>query len=92
MQPLKALAEQASPDPMQPPAEVLGELIQVVLTNNVFEFDDKHYLQKQGTAMGTKMAPAYANMFMGSLEQKLNALGRGKILLWKRFIDDVFII
>ena len=29
---------------------------------------------------------------MGSLEQKLNALGRGKILLWKRFIDDVFII
>ena len=33
---LLALKEQTSPDPMQPPAEVIGELIQVVLKNNVF--------------------------------------------------------
>ena len=26
------------------------------------------YIQKQGTAMGTKMAPAYTNIFMGTLE------------------------
>ena len=29
---------------------------------------------------------------MCSLEQKLTVLGRGRILLWRRFIDNVFII
>ena len=43
-------------------------------------------------AMGTKMAPAYANLFMGKLEEKLRELGEPNILIWKRFIDDIFII
>ena len=42
--------------------------------------------------MGTKMAPAYANLFMGKLEKKLKELGKPNILLWKRFIDDIFIL
>ena len=42
--------------------------------------------------MGTKMAPTYANLFMGKLEEKLNELGKPNIILWKRFIDDIFII
>jgi hypothetical protein len=37
-----------------------------VLKNNNFTFDGNHYLQINGTAMGTKMAPSYANMFMGN--------------------------
>ena len=64
----------------------------MVLKNNVFEFNDNYYLQIQGTAMGTKMAPAYANLFMGKLEQELKTLGKPHILIWKRFIDDIFII
>ena len=42
--------------------------------------------------MGTKMAPAYANLFMGKLEQKLIDIGKQHIQVWKRFIDDIFII
>ena len=42
--------------------------------------------------MDTKMAPAYANLFMGKLKEKLNELGKPNIILWKRFIDDIFII
>ena len=42
--------------------------------------------------MGTKMAPAYANLFMGKLEQKLIHIGKQHIQIWKRFIDDIFII
>ena len=34
-------------------------------------FNEEHYLQLQGTAMGTKMAPSYANLFMGHLEPRL---------------------
>ena len=41
---------------------------------------------------GTKMAPAYANLFMGKLEQKLIHIGKQHIQIWKRFIDDIFII
>ena len=45
--------------PEQPTPEVSME---IVLGNNVFEFNESYYLQIQGTAMGTKMAPAYANL------------------------------
>ena len=38
------------------------ELLEVVLTNNHFEFNGKHYHQVSGTAMGTKLAPSYANL------------------------------
>ena len=33
--------------------------------------DNQHYLQVCGTAMGTRMAPSYANIFMGVLEKNL---------------------
>ena len=86
----------ANPDtytqPEQPLPEVLAELTEIVLKNNVFKFNNDYYLQIQGTAMGTKMAPAYANLFMGKFEEKLNELGKPNIILWKRFIDDIFII
>ena len=73
--------------PLQPQPVVIGELIDIVLQNNVFEFNDKHYLQKQGTAMGTKMAPSYANLFMGKIEKQLQNLGKPHIHTWKRFMD-----
>ena len=88
---MEALAN-SDPTPGQPPPEVIGELIDLVLKNNIFEFDGKHYLQIQGTAMGTKMAPAYANLFMGKIEDQLRSIGGDNILLWKRFIDDIFLV
>ena len=89
---VEALQNIATPDPLQPPPLIIGELIDFVLKNNVFEFDGEFYLQLQGTAMGTKMAPAYANVFMGKIEEILKQLGQGNIALWLRFIDDIFLI
>ena len=64
----------------------------IVLKNNIFEFN-KYYIQKQGTAMGTTMAPSYANVFMGTLETTCQTKFNSKnIQIWKRFIDDIFII
>jgi hypothetical protein len=40
----------------------------MVLKKN-FTFNGDHYIQINGTAMGTKMAPSYANIFMGKLEK-----------------------
>ena len=49
----------------------LLELLRLVLYKNNFKFNEEHYLQIGGTAMGTKVAPSLANLFMGRLEEKL---------------------
>ena len=36
----------------------------LVLERNNFKFDGKHFIRKLGTAIGTQMAPSYANIFM----------------------------
>ena len=45
------------------------ELHEVVLTNNYFDFYGKHYHQISGTAMGTKLAPSYANLIITKFEE-----------------------
>ena len=42
--------------------------------------------------MGTKMAPLYANLFMGRLETHLLEVAAKKPTIWWRHIDDVFTI
>ena len=58
---------------LQPPTEDLVELIKQILTKNTFIFAGQHYLQTHGTAMGTRMAPSYTNLFMGRLESRILA-------------------
>ena len=72
-----------------PPTEILIELLLLVLKCNSFEFNEKHYLQIQGTSMGTKMAPSYANIFMGQLEKRFLMSVPLTPYLWLRFIDDI---
>ena len=40
--------------------------------------------------MGTKMAVAFANIFMGKVETELLSRSTFKPLVWKRYIDDIF--
>lgn len=72
--------------------DTLSTLLRLVLGYNNFEFDEKHFLQISGTAMGTKMAPNYANIFMASLEEPFLAARPLKPLIYKRFLDDIFFI
>lgn len=44
------------------------KLLELILNFNHLKFEDDHYLRTIGTAMGTKMAPNYANVFIGDLE------------------------
>ena len=74
------------------PPGTMQDLLGIVLEQNYFQFTDRIYHQVQGTAMGTKMAPSYANIFMAELEEKLLNNYPTKPLLWKRYIDDILCI
>ncbi len=76
----------------RPSVREIKELISHILTKNNFSFTDRHFVQVQGTAMGTKMAPSYANLFMSDLEDRLLSSAPNRPLVWWRFIDDIFSI
>ena len=47
-------------------------------------------LQTHGTAMGTKMAVSFANIFMAKIETTLIQHSETKPKEWRRYIDDIF--
>ena len=68
------------------------ELLEVVLNNSYFDFNGKHYHQISGTALGTKLVPSNANLFMTKFEENHVYTYPLQPTLWKRFIDDIFMI
>ena len=74
--------------------EFLIKAMEFVLTKGYISFENEIYQQTNGAAMGSPMIPPYANIFMYQLEKNTvhKFTNSGTILLYKRFIDDVFII
>ena len=64
----------------------IASLMRIILEHNIFEFAGEMYRQKCGTAMGTKFAPTFANLFMDSVEQEFLAKCTRKPQTWKRYI------
>ena len=77
-----------------PPKHIFRSILTYILKHNYFEFNSNFYLQTHGTAMGTRTAPSYANIFMADLENKLldNSPNNLQPLIWKRYIDDIFVV
>ena len=73
----------------EPSSETLLRLAELVVTLNCFSFADSYYKQINGVAMGTKMGPSYANLFVGYIEHKFfNRYNGPKPELYRRYIDD----
>lgn len=79
--------------------EFIIDSVKLILENNTFQFDSRHFKQISGTAMGTKMAPTYATLVLGFLETKLYDIFKEKygeegekylIENFKRYLDDIF--
>ena len=74
----------------------LIELAECVLKNNIFEHNTSFYKQLRGSAIGTKMAPPYAILFMDDLEEKIlkdfRKSLKEKPLTWWRYIDGSFML
>ena len=56
------------------------------------QFNGENYLQTHayGTAVGTKMAVSFANIFMAKVETTLIQQSETKPKEWRRYIDDIF--
>ena len=83
------------PENMKIKTESILKALDLCLKSNFFEFNDKIYQQTGGVGTGIKLAPPYACLGMGKYESiafnsDFELLDR--ILLWKRFIDDVLML
>ena len=70
------------------------QALELIMTHNVVQFGDTHWLQLSGTAMGTPPAPAYATIFYGIHEatilERFAAIGPARRLgYYRRYIDDI---
>ena len=51
----------------------LVSLLKLILTCNILVFDGIYYMQRIGSAMGTRVAPTLACLFMGAMETAMLA-------------------
>ena len=66
------------------------EALEIVMNQNLFQFDDTYWLQLDGTAMGTNSACLHATISFGVHERrKILPTFQASLLYYKRFIDDV---
>ena len=74
---------------LETPTYTLVRLAELVLNLTSFEFDSSYYQQTGGVAMGTKMGPNYACLFVGYVERKMFEDYQDKTPdLYKHYIDD----
>ena len=77
-------------DPAIPTNEVL-KMIELVLDNNNFCVGGSgHFIQVNGTAIGSKLGRNYACTYLGKWEHQLLASSGAKPFLYLRYIDDIF--
>ena len=57
----------------EPSTHTLVRLAELVLTLNAFSFDDQHYRQIGGVAMGSRMGPNYVCLFVGYIEERIRS-------------------
>ena len=92
IQAVKNLLTRERPTSFKPSNSNIIKLLEMVLTMNNFQFNYQNYLQINGTAMGTRVAPTYANIFMSEFETKHVYTYPKQPAIWVRYIDDVFMI
>ena len=68
------------------PTKFLRRMLCLILKENSFQFNRRYYLQTHGSAMGTKRAVAFANIFMAKMEKGI--ISKGKIQLAS--LEEIF--
>ena len=68
----------------------IEHLLHFVLSNSYCRFGEDVYRQRMGVAMGNRLAPPFAILFMHDLESRFLATSPEKPSVWFRYIDDIF--
>ena len=68
------------------------DLLEFCLRSTYFIHKGKFFEQVEGAAMGSPISPIVANLFMENFERKALQSSPNPPLLWKRFVDDTFVI
>lgn len=80
-----------NPDASRPDMYIL-QLLDLILKNNDFVFNNETFLQVLGTAMGKVFSPSLANIYLLEFDEKAMNGFPIKPLLFFRYLDDVFMI
>ena len=72
---------------LQAPTHTLVRLAELVLTLNIFSFNGNFYRQTGGVAMGSRLGPNYACLFMGHAWAYRGTNLRS--VHWNKHIDDI---
>ena len=65
--------------------------VELAATNQLFQLNGTLYEQVEGVAMGSPLGPLLANMFMCSIEEKLEEKNELPSF-YKRYVDDTLTI
>ena len=71
----------------KPSSKTLSCLLEKVLKLNNLTFGNEHYIQIKGTARGARVAPNFANIYMGRLVERFvyQTEWANHIIIWVRF-------
>ena len=69
----------------------LIDLLGVATKGQLFQFNGSLYEQVDGVAMGSPLGPLLANVFMSSIEEKLDVDGKLPPY-YRRYVDDTFTV
>jgi hypothetical protein len=90
---IQALFDESSTTNMNRDLKIfIMELLRVQLESNYFDFNGDHFLQVRGVPMGKPWAPAVACLVMGVWDRKLCGNLQHKPLIFRRYIDDLFLV
>ena len=72
------------------PTDDIMDLLNLCLTSAYFQYNGKHYKQLHGTAMGSPVSVAVAEIVMQNIGERALATCRQTIPFWLRCVDDTF--